>query len=133
MPKRYDEADDAIVARIMGQRRSVRDFSGEVPEKGDIEKIVHAGLMAPYAAAAIQNTEGFRKFVAIKGTSPKTSKINELIKDIERTPYEGMGKPEPLKYDLAGLWSRRIDREHRLVYRVVENEILIYSCRYHYD
>ena len=60
-------------------------------------------------------------------------KINELIKDIQRTPYEGMGKPEPLKYDLAGLWSRRIDREHRLVYQVNESEILIYSCRYHYD
>ncbi len=61
------------------------------------------------------------------------SKINELIKDIQRTPYEGMGKPEPLKYDLAGLWSRRIDREHRLVYQAKETEILIYSCRYHYD
>jgi toxin YoeB len=60
-------------------------------------------------------------------------KINELIKDIQRTPYEGMGKPEPLKYDLASLWSRRIDREHRLVYQVIETEILIYSCRYHYD
>ena len=60
-------------------------------------------------------------------------KINELIKDIGRTPYEGLGKPEPLKYDLAGLWSRRIDREHRLVYRVNDNEILIYSCRFHYD
>ena len=60
-------------------------------------------------------------------------KINELIKDIQRTPYEGMGKPEPLKYDLAGLWSRRIDREHRLVYQANETEILIYSCRYHYD
>jgi len=60
-------------------------------------------------------------------------KINELIKDIQRTPYEGMGKPEPLKYDLAGLWSRRIDREHRLVYQVNESEILIYSSRYHYD
>ncbi len=60
-------------------------------------------------------------------------KINELIKDIQRTPYEGLGKPEPLKYDLAGLWSRRIDREHRLVYQVIGNEILIYSCRYHYD
>jgi toxin YoeB len=60
-------------------------------------------------------------------------KINELIKDIQRTPYEGMGKPEPLKYDLAGLWSRRIDREHRLVYQANESEILIYSCRYHYD
>jgi len=60
-------------------------------------------------------------------------KINELIKDIQRTPYEGLGKPEPLKYDLAGLWSRRIDREHRLVYQVNENDILIFSCRYHYD
>jgi len=60
-------------------------------------------------------------------------KINELIKDIQRHPYEGLGKPEPLKYDLAGFWSRRIDREHRLVYQVIDNEILIYSCRYHYD
>jgi len=60
-------------------------------------------------------------------------KINELIKDIQRTPFEGKGKPEPLKYDLAGFWSRRIDREHRLVYQVIGNEILIYSCRYHYD
>ena len=60
-------------------------------------------------------------------------KINELIKDIERHPYEGIGKPEPLRFDLAGFWSRRIDREHRLVYRVIDQEILIYSCRYHYD
>jgi toxin YoeB len=60
-------------------------------------------------------------------------KINELIKDIQRTPYAGKGKPEPLKYDLAGLWSRRIDREHRLVYQVKEKELLIYSCKYHYD
>jgi toxin YoeB len=60
-------------------------------------------------------------------------KINELIKDIERSPNEGLGKPEPLKYDLAGLWSRRIDREHRLVYQVSGNDILIYSCRFHYD
>lgn len=59
-------------------------------------------------------------------------KINELIKDIQRTPFAGKGKPEPLKYDLAGLWSRRINREHRLVYRVSGNEILIYTCRYHY-
>ena len=60
-------------------------------------------------------------------------KINELIKDIQRRPYEGIGKPEPLKYDLSGLWSRRIDREHRLVYKVIGDELLIYSCRYHYD
>ena len=60
-------------------------------------------------------------------------KINKLIKDIQRTPFEGKGKPEPLKYDIAGFWSRRIDREHRLVYQVDKNEILIYSCRFHYD
>ncbi len=56
-----------------------------------------------------------------------------LIKDIHRTPFQGLGNPVPLKYDLSGFWSGRIDREYRLVYRVSENEILIYSCRYHYD
>lgn len=60
-------------------------------------------------------------------------KINELIKVIQRTPFEGIGKPEPLKYDLAGLWSRRIDREHRIVYKVESDELFIYSCRFHYD
>ena len=60
-------------------------------------------------------------------------KINDLIKDIHRDPFDGIGKPEALKYDLSGYWSRRIDHEHRLVYQVVENELLIYSCRYHYD
>lgn len=68
-------------------------------------------------------------------TEDKTmlKKINDMVKEIQRTPYEGKGKPEPLKYDLAGLWSRRIEREHRLVYQVKENEILIFSCKYHYD
>lgn len=60
-------------------------------------------------------------------------KINELIKEIQRTPFAGKGKPEPLKYDLAGYWSRRIDREHRLVYQYKDGEVLVYSCRYHYD
>ena len=60
-------------------------------------------------------------------------KINGLIKDIQRNPFDGLGKPERLKYDLAGYWSRRIDNEHRLVYQVVNNELLIYACRFHYD
>ena len=60
-------------------------------------------------------------------------KINDLIKDIHRTPFTGKGKPEPLKYDLAGLWSRRIDREHRLIYKVQDKEVFIYACKYHYD
>ncbi|RMH62779.1 MAG: Txe/YoeB family addiction module toxin, partial [Calditrichaeota bacterium] len=58
-------------------------------------------------------------------------RINQLIKDIQQKPYRN--NPEPLKYDLAGLWSRRIDREHRLVYQVIDQEILIYSYKYHYD
>jgi toxin YoeB len=60
-------------------------------------------------------------------------KINDLIKEIQRNPYQGTGKPEPLKYDLSGMWSRRIDRDHRLVYQVVKDVLLIYSCRYHYE
>ncbi|MGK7392359.1 MAG: Txe/YoeB family addiction module toxin [Candidatus Cyclobacteriaceae bacterium M2_1C_046] len=60
-------------------------------------------------------------------------KINELIKSINRTPFEGIGKPEPLKFDLAGFWSRRIDQEHRLVYQVVDDELRVIVCRYHYE
>lgn len=60
-------------------------------------------------------------------------KINSLIREIQSTPFSGTGKPEPLKYDLAGLWSRRIDREHRLVYQIMENKLIIFACRYHYD
>ena len=60
-------------------------------------------------------------------------KINDLIKDIQRSPFDGKGKPEALKYDLAGLWSRRIDKEHRLVYKVEDKQLFIYSCKYHYD
>lgn len=60
-------------------------------------------------------------------------KINELIKSIKRTPFEGIGKPEPLKFDLAGYWSRRIDQEHRLVYQIMDNELIVIACRYHYE
>ncbi|MBN2521284.1 MAG: Txe/YoeB family addiction module toxin, partial [Bacteroidales bacterium] len=59
-------------------------------------------------------------------------KINNLIKDIKRNPFEGLGKPEKLKHELKGYWSRRIDHEHRLVYKVLENDIIIASCRFHY-
>lgn len=60
-------------------------------------------------------------------------KINDLIKEVQRMPFEGRGRPEALKYDLAGYWSRRIDREHRLVYRVVDEELQIVGCKFHYD
>ena len=59
-------------------------------------------------------------------------RINELIRDTARTPKDGIGKPEPSKHELAGHWSRRINAEHRLVYRVTEDAVIIISCRYHY-
>ena len=60
-------------------------------------------------------------------------RINLLIKDVARSPFDGIGKPEPLKENLAGFWSRRVDEEHRLVYAVEGNSVLIFSCRGHYD
>ncbi|MEM6835939.1 MAG: Txe/YoeB family addiction module toxin [Cyanobacteria bacterium P01_C01_bin.120] len=59
-------------------------------------------------------------------------KIINLIKDIDRSPFSGLGKPEPLRHELKGYWSRRIDDEHRLVYRVTNRAIFIIACRYHY-
>ena len=60
-------------------------------------------------------------------------RINVLIKDILQTPFQGKGKPEPLKYKYKGLWSRRINDEHRLIYRIMEDELQILKCRFHYD
>ena len=59
-------------------------------------------------------------------------KINALVKDIKRSPYDGTGKPEPLKHALSGYWSRRITQEHRLVYKITDGSILIAQARHHY-
>lgn len=59
-------------------------------------------------------------------------KINEILKDIDRNGNEGIGKPEPLKHELAGLWSRRINGEHRLVYKIEDNKIYVVNCKGHY-
>lgn len=59
-------------------------------------------------------------------------RINDLIKAISREPFEGIGKPEPLRHGLSGYWSRRINDEHRLVYKVEGEDLLIAMCRYHY-
>ena len=69
----------------------------------------------------------------LKNDKQKLKRINELLKDISRNPSEGIGKPEPLKFNYAGFWSRRIDEEHRLIYRVEDDEIQIVKCRFHYD
>ena len=63
----------------------------------------------------------------------KTEKIIHLLENIAHTPYSGIGKPEPLQHALSGCWSRRIDREHRLVYKVEHDSLLIISCRFHYQ
>lgn len=60
-------------------------------------------------------------------------KIITLIKDIDRNPFNGLGKPESLKHQFSGYWSRRITDEHRLVYKVSETSIIVASCKYHYD
>jgi toxin YoeB len=60
-------------------------------------------------------------------------RINALIKDTTRDPFEGIGKPQPLKHSLSGYWSRRINDEHRFVYKVSDNELLIAQLRYHYE
>jgi len=68
-----------------------------------------------------------------KNDKQKLKRINELLKDIYRHPYDGIGNPEPLKFNYAGFWSRRIDEEHKLIYRVDDDEIQIAKCRFHYD
>lgn len=60
------------------------------------------------------------------------SRINKLIKETQREPFDGVGKPEPLKHALAGYWSRRINEEHRMIYKVTDNALLIALLRYHY-
>ena len=67
-----------------------------------------------------------------KNDKKKLKRINELIKATMRTPFEGLGKPEALKHDLQGYWSRRIDTEHRLVYSFKNEELVVVACRYHY-
>ena len=78
--------------------------------------------------------ESWEDYLYWQKTDKKISaKINALLKDISRNPYSGIGKPEPLKYKYQGFWSRKIDHEHRLIYKIREDEILIAKCRFHYD
>ena len=72
-------------------------------------------------------------FFKKSGNKAVLKKINILIEEILESPFVGSGKPEPLKYDLVGFWSRRINREHRIVYEVTENLIIILSLKGHYE
>ena len=78
---------------------------------------------------AIADIEFWKK----SGNKTVQTRITKLLDSICKTPYSGLGKPEPLKHKYKGYWSRRIDGEHRLIYRVKEDAILIAKCRFHYD
>jgi len=78
--------------------------------------------------------EAWKDYIYWQGQDKKTLKrINRIISDTQRNPFEGIGKPEPLKENLSGFWSRRIDESNRLVYVVDNNRLTIISCRYHYE
>ena len=75
----------------------------------------------------------YKDYEDIKTQSPKLAqKIKDLIEDIMQSPFSGIGKPEPLKYELSGCWSRRINQQHRLVYKIVDDKLIIISCQFHY-
>ena len=78
--------------------------------------------------------EAWSDYIYWQGQDRKTLKrINKLISDTQKTAFDGIGKPEPLKANLAGFWSRRIDESNRLVYAVDSDQLTIISCRYHYE
>jgi len=78
--------------------------------------------------------EAWKDYIYWQGQDKKTLKrINKLLTNTQRDPFEGIGKPEALKENLSGFWSRRIDEANRLVYTVDNNQLIVISCRYHYD
>lgn len=76
--------------------------------------------------------QAWEDYLTLQSDKKLLKKINELLKDIDRNGYEGIGKPEPLKEDLSGYWSRRIDQYHRIVYKIENNVIHIVFCGTHY-
>jgi toxin YoeB len=81
-----------------------------------------------YSPLALEHIQHWKK----SGNKKVIEKINNLLKDIQRTPYTGIGKPEPLKHNWSGYWSRRITGDHRLVYKVEGETITIVQLRFHY-
>ena len=82
----------------------------------------------------VWSDDAWEEYVAWQMQDKKTLKrINLLLKDVERHPFEGLGKPEPLRGELSGFWSRRIDEKNRLLYRVSRDSLEILSCKGHYD
>lgn len=80
----------------------------------------------------IFHARGWEDYLYWQSTEKMLARVNQLIKESSRSPFQGIGKPEPLRGELRGWWSRRIDQEHRLVYRPTEDGLLIAQCRHHY-
>ncbi|QLF70275.1 Txe/YoeB family addiction module toxin [Peteryoungia desertarenae] len=81
----------------------------------------------------IFHARAWEDYLYWQSSDPKMlARINQLIKESSRSPFQGIGKPEPLRGELRGWWSRRIDQEHRLVYRPTDDGLLIAQCRHHY-
>lgn len=78
------------------------------------------------------NDRGWEDYLYWQNNAKILKQINKLIKVIQRTPYEGLGNPEALRYEMTGYWSRRIDREHRLIYKVIDDTVVFIQCRHHY-
>ena len=77
--------------------------------------------------------DGWGDYLYWQKNDIKTLKrVNDLIKDVQRNPFRGIGKPEPLKFSMSGFWSRRINSEHRLVYKIQSETLIVVQCRYHY-
>ena len=89
-------------------------------------------LVVPSAAEGAQKIKGLNARRSLDSAWHDQSRINNLIKEILRDPFKGVGKPEPLKGNLAGCWSRRLNDEHRLVYFLQEGRLHILQCRFHY-
>ena len=104
-----------------------------------IEGLCHVSEMAhehgsgPTKLLEVGSEHEFRVLRLTPGDRKIALRIMKLIDDVQRDPFEGLGKPEPLKHELKGCWSRRIDDEHRLVYQVSGEKIRILACRYHYS
>lgn len=119
-------AGDRVSPKVAGKRRS--------PGESDARSGGRKGNQVQPAAARVEwAPQAFKDYQRWRRVDPPLAgKIDTLISDILRSPFAGIGKPEPLKHKLAGHWSRRINHEHRLVYQYRAGLLSILSCRYHY-
>jgi len=119
-------ARNRLPAQVSGQRRSSRESDARSRGRQG-SQVQPAQARIEWAPDALKDYQRWRK------VEPRTAdRIDALISDILRSPFSGIGKPEPLKHKLAGHWSRRITHAHRLVYRYQAGVLSILSCRYHY-